>query len=339
MNMNLDLILDHPPPLDPAWLAHEKAAGLLTQPQLILTPKERQQSYSQRCKDLNKILLDTRDSHLRNNMDIIDTFISSSQVPGTKGHDRIAIRIYSPLSLSKSQEHVEIPTVIYYHGGGLFVGDLDSEDLTCRRICLSLFCTVFSVDYRLMPDFTADDALSDALDAFRHVAASRSGNLVVVGSSSGGQLATQVSQIVREGSLKRIGGVLLRGPVLCDATSNGVNLPSQFTEYHNSMSPDYHTSLLAAPALNGDNRTKEKLPLEVEDLSGMPRHWIQVCTNDIYYSDGVCYAEALRLQGVEVKFDVVVGWPHTFWLKAPLLERAVSAERDMIAGLRWLLEG
>jgi hypothetical protein len=46
----------------------------------------------------------------------------------------------------------------------------------------------------------------------------------------------------------------------------------------------------------------------------------------------------LKQGGVDVKLDVVEGWPHTFWLKAPYLERAVKAEKDMIEGLRWLLE-
>jgi acetyl esterase/lipase len=104
------------------------------------------------------------------------------------------------------------------------------------------------------------------------------------------------------------------------------------------MSDGFYTSLLSSAALNDVNRTTTALPLEAEDLSGMPRHWIQVSTNDIYYSDGACYAEALRAAGVEVKLDVVEGWPHTFWLKAPYLERAVQAESDMVEGLRWLLE-
>ncbi|EPE26684.1 alpha/beta-Hydrolase [Glarea lozoyensis ATCC 20868] len=332
MSINLDLILDHPPPLDPAWLAHETAAGLLTQPQVTLTPKQRQQGYSQRCKDLNKLLLSGQESHLQNGIDIKDTFIPSSKVD-----HQIGIRSYTPSSSLKSQEGTATPTVIYYHGGGLYVGDLDSEDLACRRICLAQSCTVYSIDYRLMPEFTADDALSDALEGFRHVTALHTGGLILAGSSSGGQLAAQISQVVIGEDRKRIIGVLLRGPVLCDATSGGTNIPTKFKEYHKSMSPEYHTSLLAAPALNKDNRTKEKLPLEVENLSGLPRHWVQVCTNDVYYSDGVCYAEALRLQGVEVKLDVVVGYPHTFWLKAPFLERAMKAESDMIEGIKWLV--
>jgi len=70
----------------------------------------------------------------------------------------------------------------------------------------------------------------------------------------------------------------------------------------------------------------------------MPRTWIQVCSNDSLYSDGVCYAKPLEEVGVEVRVDVVWGWPHTFWLKAPGLERALEAEREMLRALKWLAE-
>lgn len=232
------------------------------------------------------------------------------------------------------------PVVIYYHGGGLQVGDLDSGDLSCRRICLLLCISVISVDYRLMPQFTADDALSDSFYAFNHITQlNEYSEIILVGSSSGGQLAAQVSQIAASKGLgDRIKGVLLRAPVTCDATNDGISLPELYRELHHSMNPEFHTSLLSSAALDSKNRTEEKLPLEVEDLKGLPKHWVQVCTNDIYYSDGVCYAEALKKQGVEVKLDVVVGYPHTFWLKAPLMDRAAQAEGDMIEGLRWLLE-
>jgi len=103
------------------------------------------------------------------------------------------------------------------------------------------------------------------------------------------------------------------------------------------MSKAFHTSILSSPAVNTENRVERMMPLE-GNLSGLPRHWIQVSTNDIYYSDGMLYAEALRELGVKVELDIVAGWPHTFWLKAPELERAVQAEVDMINGLRWLFE-
>ena len=134
-----------------------------------------------------------------------------------------------------------------------------------------------------------------------------------------------------------IDGVLLRGPVTCNATEGGKYLPGQFKGVHTSMTEGFHTSLLSGAAVNNGNRTTTLLPLEADNLKGMPKHWIQVSTNDIYYSDGACYAEALREAGVDVELDVVEGWPHTFWLKAPYLKRAVEAENDMIEGLRWLL--
>ncbi len=351
-NMNPTLILSKPPPLDPAWLAHENTANLLSPAPAPTSVEERQRAYSQSCERLNLELLSSRDKHLTEGITVFDTCIEIPYVP---------IRSYNPSSLpsgppepwsatsasgGKCSDRVEpkgVPIVIYFHGGGLYVGDLDSEDLTCRRICKELECTVYSVAYRLMPSHSASTSLSDAMAAFRIISSSRKASrLVIMGSSSGGQLAAQISQFYRTyrgpHRTTRIHGVLLRVPVTCDATEGGVNLPTKFRGCHTSMSKDFYTSLLSSAAVNAENRTEEPLPLEAEHLEGMPRHWIQVSTNDIYYSDGACYAEALRDAGVNVKLDIVVGWPHTFWLKAPFLERAVQAERDMLDGLRWLLE-
>ncbi len=92
--------------------------------------------------------------------------------------------------------------MVYFHGGGLYNGDLDSEDLTCRRIFKALQCRVFSCTYRKMPQVTADDALSDAMRAFEEIVAQKkTSKLVLIGSSSGGQLAGQISQNYR--TLKR----------------------------------------------------------------------------------------------------------------------------------------
>ena len=254
------------------------------------------------------------------------------------------------MHLSEKPEGVEDEEgrdiVIYYHGGGLYVGDLDSEDLTCRRICKELGCTVYSVEYRLIGEFAADDAVTDAMEAFRCIASTRKARrLIVMGSSSGAQLAAMVANRNRVYcgphlwvNRVKIHGVCLRGPVLCDATENGANLPPKFRDFHTSMSESFHTSLLSSAAVNSGNRTTSKMPLEADSFEGLPRHWIQVCTNDVYYSDGVLYGECLRAAGVDVKLDVLRGWPHTFWLKAPELERAVQAERDCVEGVRWLLE-
>ena len=361
---NPDLILQTAPPLDIAWLAHEVTLNH-SPPNPDTIPIGRQEAYSESCKALNARLLSGIYSSLDHGIKIFNTCIDteitsgsdqilfSNPEPPFSRRRKIPIRSYNPAAEPRTPpsdkkvggvEDKEVEDiVIYFHGGGLYVGDLDSEDLTCRRICKELACTVYSVDYRLMPQFAAEEAVDDAMVAFSRITGTRNAKrLIVMGSSSGGQLAAMVAARYRKwkspSRRTEIHGVCLRGPVLCDATEAGDNLPRRLREFHTSMSESFYTSLLSGAAVNSNNRTASKMPLEEASFENLPRHWIQACTNDIYYSDAVLYAECLREAGVDVKLDVLEGWPHTFWLKAPELERAVQVEKDCIEGLRWLLE-
>ncbi|QSZ36600.1 hypothetical protein DSL72_006480 [Monilinia vaccinii-corymbosi] len=256
--------------------------------------------------------------------------------------------------------------IVYFHGGGLSVGDLDSEDVTCRALALSLRVPLISISYRLLPDFSADDAVSDALTSFTYLCLSfPTRKFILVGSSSGGQLASTVALTnlqEREGR-ERILGVVLRCPVTCDATDNGTRIPEEWRKVHRSMNEEFYTGILNKAAVTRENRVKEyKMPLEI--LAGMPKlaratkleevsqfaeasnikevmkKWfIQLCTNDIYYSDGVCLGLGLKERGYNVRMRVEVGWPHTFWLKGMVLEEAQGAEKELIKGAKWVLSG
>lgn len=325
------------PELDPAWLEFEQEAGLLKPQPIYASPKDRQVAYSQACRSRNAFMLSGRDHDL-SGVEILDSVVSAAD------GWLIPLRKYSckaiPPRSSSANEAGKEPLVIYYHGGGLRVGDLDSEDLSCRRICKEASIDVISVDYRLMPDHPPDTAVRDAFDAFNAiVAAHNPSKLMVVGSSSGGQLAAQVSQLSRDNAsphLKSIDGLLLRCPVTVDPGAGGSYIPSKFRNLYTSFGPSFQNSLGTVHA-NSDGEKASNLPLNAETFESLPRTFFQVCSNDIFYSDGICYAEALKAAGVDVKIDVVKGWPHTFWLKAPLLDRALQAEKDMIEGLKWLL--
>lgn len=156
--------------------------------------------------------------------------------------------------------------------------------------------------------------------------------------------------------------MVLRCPVTCDATDNGERVPEEWKNVHTSMKEEFHTGILNKPAVTGENRVKDyKMPLEM--LAEMPRlakvseplevsipldpspsnkktKWfIQLCTNDIYYSDGVCLGLGLKERGYDVKVRVEVGWPHTFWLKGMVLEEARRAEKELVKGVEWVLRG
>lgn len=329
-------ILANPPPLDPAWLEHEVAAGLLA-PKRAIDPVTRQPLYAAECRERNAAMLATgaRDHHLSQGVTT-----QSITMPSSKDGHAIPVLQYDRLEPSEEPAWI----LVYYHGGGLFVGEADSEDLSCRRLVKDSApvlgsCRMYSVGYRLKPQHSAQTCLDDSIDAFTSIADLHpSTKVIVVGSSSGGELAALVTQHALRTGVP-FHGVLLRCPVTSDSFRGLDYVPEQFRRMHiSAQNPAFQTSLFSRLDMDGPRDGLRRMPLEApaEELEGMPRTWVQVCTNDSLYSDGACYVKLLKDAGVQVRSDVVLGWPHTFWLKAPQLHRALEAEEAMIQGLKWV---
>lgn len=340
------LYLKTAPPLDPEWLEYEKEEALKNPKPVYASVLERQPAYAAECRALSAAMTapGMRDHHLSQGINTT-TFTAPSSVDGFA----IPVLKYEADGSTTSPSVV----VVYIHGGGLCVGEADSEDLSCRRILKELpgllpaegsGVVVFSIGYRLMPSHKAEVCVSDCVDALDHILAGvpRDGTgagakVTVVGSSSGGELAALVSQRAPTA----LNGVVLRCPVTSDAFGGMEYVPERLRELHTSAwEPSFWNSLLGRMEREVPRDGLEYMPLEAPEelLRKLPRTWIQVCTNDGLYSDGVCYAKALEDAGVSVKVDVVRGWPHTFWLKAPQLPRALEAERAMLKGLAWVVE-
>ncbi|KAF9871928.1 hypothetical protein CkaCkLH20_10560 [Colletotrichum karsti] len=324
------LILREAPPLDPAWLQHEEKANLKAPKKVYASPLDRQPVYAEECRRLNASMLapGAPYHHL--------SHICTQHLNATSTMDQSPIPVLRFHDPALENEQV---AVVYFHGGGLTVGEADSEELCCRRIAAAIpGAAVYSVGYRLMPAHPASTCVQDAMDAFSFVRRLRPGKTLLVGSSSGGQLAATVSQLAPPGSFD---GVVLRCPVTSDGGSSLDFVPSGLCHAYTSATPSFETTLLGIfrRAVPRDGLASLPLETEVEAVRslGMPRVWVQVCSNDVLYSDGVCYAMLLREAGVEVGVEVLRGWPHTFWLKAPGLEGAREAEDGMVRGLKWVL--
>ncbi|EGY20980.1 hypothetical protein VD0002_g219 [Verticillium dahliae] len=326
------LVLSSPPPLDAAWLQYEDDANLKAPKKVYASPVERQPVYAEECRQLHAKLMAQGAPFHRLSEDITTTH---STTPSSLDNYEIPILQFKHTRVADPKV-----IVIYYHGGGLYVGEADSEELSCRRIVKDVEnSTVYSVGYRLMPKHPASTCISDGVDAIRAIIklVPSDVKLVVVGSSSGGVLATSVQQLVLERPLT---GTVLRCPVTSDGGSNIEHVPERLRPAYTSATECFANVLLGVFRREEVRDGLERMPLEasVHELRGLGRTWVQVCANDTLYSDGVCYAIALKEAGVEVEVDVVEGWPHTFWLKAPALPRAVEAEEAMVKGLKWVLQ-
>ena len=132
-------------------------------------------------------------------------------IPGPAGS--IPVRIYRP-------EQASGAVLVYFHGGGWVLGNLDTHDGNCRRLAHAARCVVVAVDYRLAPEHRFPAAAEDAYAAAAWVAANAAtlevdaGRLALAGESAGGNLAAVVTLMARERGGPAIAQQLLSYPVL-----------------------------------------------------------------------------------------------------------------------------
>ncbi|KAH7176608.1 Alpha/Beta hydrolase protein [Dactylonectria macrodidyma] len=326
------LAFETAPQLAIAWLEFEDELKRRGPPRVFSSVLERQPVYAQECRESHAKMMapGARDFDLSQGVERKEFTIPSSV-------DGFAIPVLQ-LDLVEHQGQEPEVVIIYYHGGGLHVGEADSEELSCRHLVKSDAGRVrlYSIGYRLMPSWPASTCLSDSLDGLNALRSETAKN-IVVGSSSGGQMAAAVSQVAPKGTIH---GVMLRCPVTADGPSGKEYIPERLRPYHTSVSPSFVTYLIGYLQREIPRDGLEKLPLEAapEELQDLPRTWIQLATNDTIYSDGLCYGMTLREAGVDVQVELEKGWPHTFWLKAPQLTQSLEAERKMVKGLKWILQ-
>ncbi|MGX9791350.1 alpha/beta hydrolase [Mycobacterium sp. MMS18-G62] len=246
----------------------------------------------------------------------------------------IPIRLYWPQARRERP-----PVVVYLHGGGWCVGDLDSYDGVARGHAVGGGAVVVSVDYRLAPEHPYPAAVEDAWAATQWVAdhAAELGadgdRLAVAGDSAGGNLAAVMSQLARDAGGPRIAFQLLWYP----ATTWDTSLPS-FTE-------NAHAPILGGTAVRGFSRwyvgdmdlsdmPATLAPARAKDLAGLPPAYIAVAGHDPLRDDGARYAELLTAAGVPVELHNAKTLIHGYLGYAGVVPAATEAMERGLSALR-----
>jgi len=229
------------------------------------------------------------------------------------------------------------PLLVFFHGGGWVIGDLDSYDRLCRTICRGAGVHVLSVDYRLAPEHPAPAGLEDAYAAYRwalqHGArfGTEPGRVVVAGDSAGGNLAALVSQRGRDDSAPPLLQLLLY-PVtdLRGGTRSRVLFADGFVLTGADMD-FFEGHYLAGSGLDGaDPRVSPTLG----KLSGLPRALVVTAGFDPLRDEGEQYAEAMRAAGVLVDLRRMPSLTHGFANLAPLGGGSALALAEVTSALR-----
>ncbi|MBD1551021.1 alpha/beta hydrolase [Pseudomonas sp. C2L12B] len=221
------------------------------------------------------------------------------------------------------------PTLMYLHGGGWTLGNLDSHDFICRPLALALGAQVVAVDYRLAPEHPYPAALEDAITAWRYLCAQPHVDaqaMLVAGDSAGGNLAAALCLALRpHGGPQPCGQALiypLLGPGGTPAYREHAHAPLLCAEDAQACLRAY----LGTPAAQG----ALALPLQADTLAGLPAAFIGVAQIDPLRDDGALYRDRLAAQGVAVEWLEVAGWLHG-GLRAQHSEQTRSLVEAMLA--------
>ena len=248
------------------------------------------------------------------------------------GHG-VPVRIYRP------EVDGPLPVLVWAHGGGFVIGDVDTDDPTGRALANASGCAVVSVDYRLAPEHPFPAALRDvyAVAAWASESADRFGGdpdrLAVGGASAGGNLATGACRLARD----RDGPVVDYQVLVYPVTSYGGSFPSReaFDGYFLTLDAiEWFDEQYLADPLHGHN--PYAYPLEASDHSGLPPATVITAGFDPLWDEGEAYAEAMEGAGVSVvhrHYDDVI---HAFFgrLQEPNWERAREAVADVGSDLK-----
>lgn len=251
-------------------------------------------------------------------------------IPGAAGD--IPARHYRP------ENDAESPLLVFLHGGGWVVGDLDSHDNLCRLICRDAGIHVLSVGYRLAPEHPAPAGLDDAYAAYRwavnHGAdlGARPGAVAVGGDSAGGNLATVVARLGRDDGVPPAMQFLLY-PVTDPGgrTRSMALFASGFFLTAHDMEWCREQYLGGSQLEVTDPRVS---PLLAEDLSGLPRAMVVVAGFDPLRDEGEAYAERMRDAGVTVDLRRMSSLIHAFGNFWPLGGQSAIAMAEINSALR-----
>jgi acetyl esterase/lipase len=260
--------------------------------------------------------------------------VEDRRIPGGGPGVEIPVRIYTPKGGDGP-----FPIVVYFHGGGWVIGDLETHDHWCRALANGAGAVLVAVHYRLAPEARFPAAAEDCYAATRWAAAHASelggdaARLAIGGDSAGGNLSAAVAQMARD----RGGPAIVFQLLLCPVTEYGFDTASYrenadgYLLTKSGMVWFWH-HYLADPAKDGSDPRAS--PMKAQKLGGLPPAHVVTAEYDPLRDEGEAYAARLREAGVPVSAKRYDGQIHNFFTMGHVLAEGVTAAQEIQGVLR-----
>jgi acetyl esterase len=258
---------------------------------------------------------------------------SAKDISISAPHGAIPARVYTPKKLR--QKDGLAPCLVFLHGGGFVIGNLDSHDVVCRKLAHEGEMIVISVDYRLAPEHRFPAAPEDAVTATKWVAANAkqlgidASRIIVGGDSAGGNLAAVTALALRDSGVKLAGQLLIY-----PCTDFRMNHPSH-SEPETSILLTHSVIKWFIDHYMGDaDRNDWRASPARAKLEGLPPAYVLVAGADPLRDEGNEYAEKLKAAGVPVTYRYFPGQFHGFFTMGKLLNQANIAASEISTWLK-----
>jgi len=247
----------------------------------------------------------------------------------------VPVRAYRPKGAGKDEI---LPALVYFHGGGWVIGDLDTHDVVCRTLCNGARCAVFSVEYRKAPESPFPAAVDDCFSALSFVSGNSDSlkvnakQIAVGGDSAGGNLATVMALTARDAGGPAISFQVLIYPGADQRMAHpsikrngeGYLLTEKSMLY-------FRSHYLPDPKDWLDWRAS---PLLAKSLAKLPPAFVLTAGFDPLVDEGKEYAERMRKEGVKVEYRNYPDMVHGFITMGRVLDTANAALADCATALK-----
>jgi len=301
-------------PLDPVVSAlFQRLPDLLTYEVWTKTPEDVRDAYRRLCS-----ASDIKDAPIGK--------IEALEAPGPAG--KLALRAYTPVAPGRAP----LPAIVYFHGGGFVMGDLDTHDALCRTLASESGCRVLSVNYRLAPECPFPAAVEDGFAAIKWVETNAPeleidpNAIAVAGDSAGGNIAAVMCLLAKANNgvphiafqMMFYPSIALTRELLSRPFGRGYRLDDRAIQW-------FYSHYMPTDADPLDERLS---PIAAKDLSGLPPAYILTAGFDPLRDEATAYAAKLKAAGVPVTHVDYTTMIHGFltmqgWI--PLAGQAIAA--------------
>ncbi|KAI0655774.1 Alpha/Beta hydrolase protein [Cubamyces menziesii] len=333
--------------MDPEYAAALEQAGLLKGIPLPKTVAE-----TRAISDL--LYIGVHNQFLQSYLPPENKYVATDRSVPVEG-GQITVRCLVP---TVGDEKETFPLLVYIHGGGWSMGNVDMDDYLLRIQCVEHKLSIVNIEYRLAPEHPFPIPLNDCYAALKWavsntslLGADLSKGFLIGGDSAGANISVVLSHVARDDPIfegRRFTGMYLCEPNICHYSAypercvyTPFPLKSKFRSFE-EYSDMPTLSRQALDQLNGwynapptDPRFS---PLLYPSHRGVPRTYIQAMELDPLRDDAFVYAEVLRDAGVETKLDLNMGVTHAFHYGFPSLPAATKVRENLKRGLEWLLK-